>query len=152
MLAALAIASPDFAQSPATHSSALQVEVGDSIGLPLPDAKVEVYTFADGGTFREWVAVEPNELTDGVYLLRFSNQGFRSTALSVPLRKGTRVSLRVRLGAERDTTRHVRVILADEVRSIGIVTEGRATADLTRGRRVLDTCRTGGSAGSSRCG
>jgi hypothetical protein len=141
ILAAFAIAAPVLAQSsPATHSPLLQVEVGDSIGLPLPDAKVEVYSFADGGTFREWLAVEPNELPEGVYLLRFSNPGYRSAVLSAPLRKGTRVSLRVRLGAERDTTRHVRVrvIPADQVRSIGVVTEGRATTDLTRGRRVLD--------------
>ena len=135
--ATLAIAPPDLAQ-PSPRSPLLQIEVGDSVGLPLPDAKMEVFTFMDGAAFREWVTVEPNDLDEGAYLLRFSNPGYRPTVLSVPLRKGRLVSLRVRIGAERDTTRHTRLIQADAVRSIGIVSEGKATTDLTRGRRVLD--------------
>jgi hypothetical protein len=136
VVATLAIAPLDLAQ-PSPRSPLLQIEVGDSVGLPLPDAKMEVFNLMDGAAFREWVTVEPNELAEGEYLLRVSNPGYRSAVLSVPLRKGTRVSLRVRLGAERDTTRHTRVAQADEVHSIGIVSQGRATTDLMRGRRVL---------------
>ena len=134
----LGFAPADVAQSQAPRSPMLQVEVGDSIGLPLPDATIEVYVLAGGAAGREWVAVEPNELPEGVHLLRFSNPGYRSVVLSAPLHKGGRVALRIRLGAERDTTRRARTVQAEAVRSFGIVTEGRATADLTNGRRVLE--------------
>ena len=127
------------AQSPAdSRRSLLQVEVGDSLGLPLPDYGIEAYLFADSGTFREWVAVMPNELPEGVHLLRLSSPGYRAAILSVPLRKGNLVALRGRLGGERDTSRRSRVIQADGVRSIGIVTEGRAHTEITKGRRVID--------------
>jgi hypothetical protein len=137
--AAMIAAAKGIAQSPGgQRRPLLQVEIGDSLGLPLPDATMEVYAFAAGGTFREWLAITPNELTEGVYLLRLSSPGYRPAVLSVPLRGSNLVALRGRLGAERDTTRHSRTVTADDVRSIGIVTEGRAHTDLTTGRRILD--------------
>jgi hypothetical protein len=115
----------------------LYVEVADSIGLPLPDAKLEVYTLMDRAVFREWVFVDPSDLPDGIHLLRFSHPGYRPSVFSVPLRTGARVSLRVRLGAERDTTNRGRTE-AIEVRAIGRLMEGRASSDIIKARRVLD--------------
>lgn len=126
------------AQTPATRPSLLQIEVGDSIGLPLPDAKVEVYTLMDRAVFQEWVWVDPNDLPEGVQLLRISHPGYRTSVFSVPLRKGSRVSLRVRLGAERDTTKNRNSAQAEEVRSIGLFMEGRSTTDIIRSRQALD--------------
>lgn len=117
--------------------SLLQLEVGDSIGLPLPDAKIEVFAITDRGRFRDWVTIDPSDLPEGVHLLRFSQPGYQPTVFSVPLRHGTRVSLRVRLGAERDTTRKGPGE-ATEVRTAGLRIEGRATTDILKARRVLD--------------
>jgi hypothetical protein len=64
-----AVAPPASAQS--DRPSLLQVEVGDSIGLPLPDAKMEVFALLDGGIFYEWAEVQPHQLPKGVQLLRF---------------------------------------------------------------------------------
>lgn len=116
----------------------LQLEVGDSIGLPLPDAKVESFALMQGAAFLEWVPIDPANLSPGVYLLRFSYPGYRTATFSVPIRKGSRVSLRVRLGAEHDTTRGTRTTEAAPIRAIGLLLEGRATTDIVRSRRVLE--------------
>ena len=121
-----------------TGDPLLYVEVGDSIGLPLPDAKLEVYTLMDRAVFREWVAIEPSDLPDGIHLLRFSHPGYRPSVFSVPLRRGARVSLRVRLSAESDTSRRGGPVEAIEVRAIGRLTEGRVISDIIKSRRVLD--------------
>ena len=126
------------AQTSAPPKPLLQVEVADSIGLPLPDAKTEEFTLMDGGTFREWVLIEPGELADGVHLLRFSNDGYRSAAFSVPLRKGSVISLRVRLGAQPDTTRRKKSVEAVPVNAIGLAIAGRTTTDIIKSRHVLE--------------
>ena len=125
-------------QDRAPSQALLQVEVGDSIGLPLPDAKVEVYTLMDRGIYREWVWVDPSSVPEGIHLLRFSYPGYRASVFSVPLRKGTRVSLRVRLGAPPDTTNRNRAVEVTDVHAIGILMEGRSKSDFIRTRRVLD--------------
>jgi len=136
LCASLATAASTRAQSP--PAGLLQVEVGDSIGLPLPDATIETFTLMQGGVFLEWVSVRPEELPEGVYLLRFSYPGYRSAVFSVPLKKGNRVSLRVRLGAEPDTTQRGKAIVASPVRAIGLFLEGRASTDIIRTRHVLE--------------
>src|SRR5687768_12681995 len=93
------------ASAQAAKKPLLQLEVGDSIGLPLPDATLEVFTFMEGGVFAEWVTVGPSDLPPGINLLRFSHPGYRRTVFSVPLREGSTVALRVRLRPERDTTK-----------------------------------------------
>lgn len=127
------------AQRSDARPTQLQVEVGDSIGLPLPDAKIETFMLMEGGAFLEWVPVEPAELSDGVYLLRFSHPGYRTAILSVPLRKKARVSLRVRLVAEPDSAeRSMAVASTTPVRAIGLFLEGHASTDIVRARRVLE--------------
>ena len=116
----------------------LQVEVGDSIGLPLPDATLEVYTLMDRGVYREWVQVYPGDLPEGIHLLRFAHPGYQTSVFSVPLRKGTVVALRVRLGAERDTSVRKTTIEATEVRSIGMLIEGKSKSDIIKSRRVIE--------------
>src|SRR6476469_2079216 len=44
----------------------IQIEVGDSIGLPLPDATVEVFTYLNGGVFWEWTPVGASDLPEGI--------------------------------------------------------------------------------------
>ena len=115
----------------------VQIEVGDSIGLPLPDAKVEVFTFMDGGVFWEWVPVGSSEIPAGINLLRFSYPGYRSSVFSVPVREGATLSLRVRLDPERDSsTSHA--VEARGVRAIGLALSGRAKTDVVGRRRVLE--------------
>jgi hypothetical protein len=116
----------------------LQLEVSDSIGLPLPNATLEVFTLMDGGVFWEWVVVAPSQLPEGINLLRFSHPGYRSSTFSVPLREGSKVALRVRLGAEVDTTRHRDVLEAREVRAVGMAIEGRMKTDVIGRRRILE--------------
>jgi hypothetical protein len=115
----------------------IQIEVSDSIGLPLPDATVEVFTYLDGGVFWEWTRVGASDLPRGINLLRFSHPGYRPAVFSVPLREGSKVSLRVRLETERDTVKRDEVV-AHEVRAIGLALEGRAKTDIIGRRRILD--------------
>jgi hypothetical protein len=137
--AAFALSSmPALASAQSEPKPLLQLEVGDSIGLPLPDAKLEVYTLLDGGIVWEWADVEPWELPPGINLLRFSHPGYRTSLFSVPLAKGSTTSLRVRLGAEPDTARRSDQIEAHEVRAIGLVLDGRSKTDIIGRRRVLE--------------
>lgn len=119
--------------------SLLQVEVGDSIGLPLPDAKMEVFTLLDGGIFWEWTEVQPQQLPKGVQLLRFSHAGYQTTTFSVPLREGSKVALRVRLMPERETDRRRDgMFQAYEVKAIALSLDGGAKTDVLGRRRILD--------------
>jgi hypothetical protein len=118
--------------------TAVQVEVGDSIGLPLPDAKIEVFTFMDGGVFWEWVPIDSAALPIGINLLRFSHPGYRSATFSVPIREQTTLSLRVRLDPQRDTSSASETVEARPVRAIGLVIDGRAHTDIVGRRRVLE--------------
>ena len=133
-----AVAPPASAQS--DRPSLLQVEVGDSIGLPLPDAKMEVFALLDGGIFYEWAEVQPHQLPKGVQLLRFSHPGFRATTFSVPLREGTKVALRVRLVPESDSVapRRDGMVDAYQVNAIALALEGRSKSDILGRRRILD--------------
>ena len=115
----------------------LQVEVRDSIGLPLPDARIETFTFLEGGIVMEWVPVEPHQLPPGIALLRFSHPGYRSAVFSVPLRDDGKVSLRVSLDRMRDSTKAADPLEARSVRAIGLALDGRAKTDVIGGRRVL---------------
>ena len=74
----------------ARGDSLFQLEVTDSIGLPLPNAKLELFTFMEGGVWREWVTLEAYHLEPGMHLLRFSHEGYRASTFSVPLEKGRR--------------------------------------------------------------
>jgi hypothetical protein len=115
----------------------LQLEVADSIGLPLPDATLEVYTAVERGIFREWIAVEPSELPPGNWLLRISHPGYRTSIQSVPLQKDKPFALRVRLGAPRDSASRTGPVIAEQVRALGMPVSER-TADVMVGRRVID--------------
>ena len=122
----------------ASAESLLQVEVGDSIGLPLPDATMEVFTLLDRGIVWEWAPVEPSMLPPGINLVRFSHPGYRTSVFSVPLRRGSIVSLRVRLTPARDTTPpRTGTASAYEVRAIGLAIDGRAKNDIIGMRRVI---------------
>ena len=132
------LAWPIAARAQQDRSPLLQVEVSDSIGLPLPDATLEVFTLMDGGVFWEWVVVAPSQLPEGINLLRFSHPGYRSSTFSVPLRGGSKVALRVRLGAQIDTTRHGDVLEAREVHAVGMAIEGRIKTDVIGRRRILE--------------
>jgi len=114
----------------------LQVEVRDSIGLPLPDAKVEVFTFV-GTPFWDWIAAEPQALGDGIHLLRFSSTGYRPSMFSVLLRDDHRVALRVSLYPESDTARPSRPLEADEVHATGFTKQGTVTSEVVGVRRVI---------------
>jgi hypothetical protein len=132
-----AVAAPARAQAP-QRASLLQLEIGDSIGLPLPDARMEVYTLLEGGIVWEWAPVQAEMLPPGISLLRFSNPGYRHSVFSVPLREGSRVSLRVRLRPARDSQPRNREIVAEQVGAIGMSIEGRVKNDIIGSRRVLD--------------
>jgi hypothetical protein len=145
-LAMLSLAVPIIASAPSVtraqpdRPSLLQVEVGDSIGLPLPDAKVEVFTLLDGSIFYEWAEVQPHQLPKGVQLLRFSHPGYKTTTFSVPLLEGSKVALRVRLVPERDSVGRRRdgMIDAYQVNAIALSLEGRSKTDVLGRRRILD--------------
>ena len=128
------------AQEPARP--ALQLEVRDTVGLPLPDAAVEVFMFHEGGIVWEWTPVTPESLGPGVHLLRFSHPGYRSAVLSVPLRKDRTVSLRVNLETERETvvssSATTRELRARPVRAVGLLLDGKSSVDVIGGRRVYD--------------
>jgi len=133
-----ALASPPEVAAQGKREAVVQIEVGDSIGLPLPDAKTEVFTFMDGGVFWEWVPLGTSALPEGINLLRFSYPGYESTTFSVPVRNGTTLSLRVRLAPERDTTKSKNdAVEARAIHAIGLVIEGRAHTDIVGRRRVL---------------
>jgi hypothetical protein len=137
-LAGVLLVAPATARAQKTHQATVQIEIGDSIGLPLPDAKVEVFTFMEGGVFWEWIPLGTSALPTGINLLRFSYPGYRATTFSVPVREGGTLSLRVRLEPERDTT-HVRHdVEARAVRAVGLAIERHAHTDILGRRRVLE--------------
>jgi hypothetical protein len=137
---ALISVTPPGARAQSDRPSLLQIEVGDSIGLPLPDAKMEVFTLLDGGIFYEWTPVQPYQLPKGVQLLRFSHPGYKSSTFSVPLREGSKVAVRVRLAPERDSVvrRRDGMIDAYQVNAIALALEGRSKTDVLGRRRILD--------------
>jgi hypothetical protein len=114
----------------------LYVEVADNVGLPLPDATVELFTRMDRGLFREWIAVDPATLAEGIHLLRFSYPGFRPALFSVPVRDGGRVSLRVRLVRETAPGKK-HEITATRVHATGVAVHGKETTEIVGKRRVL---------------
>lgn len=120
------------------RESVLQIEVGDSIGLPLPDAKVEVFTYASGGVYWEWLPLGSEALPVGINLLRFSYPGYESSTFSVPIREGGTVSLRVRLHPRRDTMPAKPNGMARSVHAIGLALDGHMKADIIGRRRVLE--------------
>ena len=136
-IAAASAAAPS-AGAQSKKQTVVQIEVGDSIGLPLPDAKVEVFTFMDGGVFWEWIPVDSVALPIGINLLRFSYPGYRSTIFSVPVREKATLSLRVRLDPERDTSRTTEAPEARAVRAIALVLEGGAHTDVLGRRRIIE--------------
>lgn len=116
----------------------IQVEVRDSVGLPLPDAAIEVFTLLDGGVFWEWARVGAADLPEGINLLRFSHPGYEPTQFSVPLRRGSVVSLRVRLMAERDSATRASSLEARELNVVGLALEGRVKSDVIGHRRIIE--------------
>ena len=138
LAAAACLATPVRLGAQRTHQASLQIEVRDSIGLPLPDAKVEVFTFMQGGVFWEWIPIDSVALPEGINLLRFSNPGFRSTIFSIPVRNETTLSLRVRLEPGEDTTKASNIVQAYPVKALAVVTEGRARTDVMGRRRVIE--------------
>jgi hypothetical protein len=116
----------------------LQLEVGDSIGLPLPNARLELFAYAEGGLFREWIPIVPEMLGRGIYLLRFSHDGYRPLVLSVPLREEAPVSLRVRLAPDSPRPPGGGPPIASPVSAIGLALNGRSSSDIIGARRVLD--------------
>jgi hypothetical protein len=134
--ASIALTAPAGAQD--KHQAIVQIEVGDSIGLPLPDAKIEVFAFADGGVFWEWLPLGSEPLPAGINLLRFAYPGYETATFSVPVQEGGKVSLRVRLQPEHDTVRAKQAMIARPVNAIGLAIEGRAKTDIIGRRRILD--------------
>ncbi|HEX6047738.1 MAG TPA: carboxypeptidase-like regulatory domain-containing protein [Gemmatimonadaceae bacterium] len=138
MASCAALATPPLVGAQEAEPSLLKVEVGDSIGLPLPNATLEAFTFFEGGISREWAPIQPQSLPAGIFLLRFSHPGYRPAVLSVPLRTGSVVSLRVRLTPQRDTTPpRPGNASATQVQAIGLAIDGRARNDIMGMRRVI---------------
>jgi hypothetical protein len=138
VIGALLALSPTSAAAQKNRESVLQIEVGDSIGLPLPDAKVEVFGFANGGIYWEWLPLGSEALPAGINLLRFSYPGYQSSTFSVPIREGGTVSLRVRLHPQRDTMPPKPNGMARAVHAIGLALDGHMKADIIGRRRVLE--------------
>lgn len=115
----------------------LQLEVTDTVGMPLPDARLEVFTLLEGGIVWEWARVEPEGIPHGTYLLRISHPGFEPAVFSVPLRTDGHVALRVRLTAPIDTLT-LREPQALKVRAQGFAVDGHIRTDVIGSRRVLD--------------
>ena len=136
--AMMAAVGPAPASAQAGRETLIQIEVRDSVGLPLPDAAVEVFTFLDGGVFFEWTRVGAGDLPEGINLLRFSHPGYEPTIFSVPLRRGSVVSLRVRLMAERDSAKRASSLDARELNVIGLAIEGRVRSDVIGHRRIIE--------------
>jgi len=124
---------------PAGAAPLLFVEVSDSVGLPLPDARLELFARADRGLNPEWLPIGPEMLEEGIHLLRFSHPGYRSSTFSVPLREGGLVTLRVRLTADsgRVPPRQARAI-AKPIRATGLARKASETIDVIDDRLVLD--------------
>ena len=135
---AVSLSFPCAARAQNKHDSVVQIEVRDSVGLPLPDAKVEVFTFMEGGVFWEWVPLGTSTLPPGVNLLRFSFPGYRASMFSVPVREGGTLSIRVNLDPERDTSATKHSLEARAVHAIGLALEGRVKTDIVGHRRVLE--------------
>ena len=133
-VAVVASVAPAAAQQ---KSPLLQLEVTDTVGIPLPDARVEVFTLLEGGIVWEWARVLPDGVPEGTHLLRISNPGYEPAVFSVPLRKDGHVSLRVRLTAPVDTS-GVKHPQAVKVRAQGVAISGRVRTDVIGTRRVLD--------------
>jgi hypothetical protein len=115
----------------------LQLEVSDSVGLPLPDAKLEVFTFV-GTPFWDWISAEPQALGEGTHLLRFSAPGYRPSMFSVLLRDDHRVALRVSLYDEADTSRRSPSLDANQVHATGFTKQGTVQSEVVGVRRVID--------------
>ena len=116
----------------------LQLEVRDDTGLPLPNARLDVFAYAEGGQFREWLGIVPDVLGSGVYLLRFSHEGFRPVVFSVPLRKDAPVSLRVQLVPDSSRPSRRGLPEAVPVKAIGLALDSPAGTDVIGSRRVID--------------
>jgi hypothetical protein len=135
---ALAASAPAGAAVQIHGDSLFQLEVTDSLGLPLPNAKLELFTLMEGAIWREWVTIQPYHLQPGMHLLRFSHEGFRASTFSVPLEKGRRVSVRVRLSPESDRQAPRDVVEAAQVRAVGLVLASGAPRDFLGDRRIID--------------
>ena len=119
----------------------LQIEVTDAKGIPLPDAKIETFAFLDGGVFREWAEVVPEQLPTGIYLMRFSNPGYRSSTFSVPLQHGVTLSVLVRLHEGSDSLRYrskQKELQYAAPEAIVVAFNADGKADLLGHRRVFD--------------
>ena len=125
---------PSFAQG---RPPLLQLEVADSVGIPLPDAKLETYTLMSGAVFREWVVVTPNMLTAGTHLVRVSSAGFAPVALSVPLKNDSQFSLRVRLHGLRSSISPKGRIEPGSIAAIGIPLGDPSRPDVVQARRIV---------------
>lgn len=140
VVAAIALsagATPAFSAAAQQPTSLLRIEVTDTVGIPLPDARLEVFTLLEGGIVWEWTRVGPDGIPAGTYLLRISNPGYDPAVFSVPLRRDGQVSLRVRLTAPVDTLL-VKEPQALKVRAQGFAIDGRIRTDVIGNRRVLD--------------
>jgi hypothetical protein len=118
-------------------ASLLRLEVTDTVGIPLPDARLEVFTLLEGGINWEWARVLPEGIPAGTYLLRISNPGYEPAVFSVPLRKDSHVALRVRLTAPIDSA-SVKAPIASAVRAQGFAIDGRIRTDVIGNRRIVD--------------
>ena len=124
-----------------TTKELLQVEVTDTKGIPLPDAKIETFAFLEGGIFREWAEVVPAKLPTGIYLMRFSNPGYQSSTFSVPLQHGVTLSVRVRLHEGSDSLRHrskQKELQYTAPEAIVVAFNADGKTDLLGHRRVFD--------------
>jgi hypothetical protein len=136
-IATIATAAPAGNARAQQPTSLLRLEVTDTVGIPLPDARLEVFTLLEGGIVYEWARVSPEGIPAGTYLLRISNPGYEPAVFSVPLRKDGHVSLRVRLTSPIDTLT-VKGPQALKVRAQGFAIDGRVRTDVIGIRRVLD--------------
>jgi hypothetical protein len=125
------------ARAQANPQPLLQLEVADSIGLPLPDAKLELFALLQGGIVFEWVTLDPADLPEGIDLIRVSQPGYTPAVLSVPLQVGSHVALRVRLNPEHDTSTRWSAPEAQTVSAKGFAIQGRMHTDVIGTRRVL---------------
>jgi len=116
--------------------SLLQLEVTDTVGIPLPDARLEVFTLLEGGIVYEWARVRPEGIPEGIYLLRISNPGYEPAIFSLPLRNDGHVAVRVRLTAPVDTTS--KEPQAPKVHAQAFAIDGRMRTDVLGTRRVVN--------------
>ena len=124
---------------PAGADPLLFIEASDTLGLPLPDTRLELFDRAAGGLNPEWLSIAPEMLEEGIHLLRFSHPGYKSSTFSVPLREGGLVTLRVRLTPDSGhVTPQTGRPVARHVRAIGISRRGSEMTDIIDDRLVLD--------------